>query len=107
MLEYLINIDKAVFRFFNTAIANPLFDFIMPIITNQNIWVIPILVTILFLLVKGGRRGQITAVILIVAVGLADATSAQIFKPFFERLRPSHELTEGTVSYTHLRAHET
>ena len=37
MLEYLINIDQAVFRFFNTAIANPLFDFIMPIITNQNI----------------------------------------------------------------------
>jgi len=95
MLEYLINIDKAVFRFFNTAIANPLFDFIMPIITNQNIWVIPILVTILFLLVKGGRRGQITAVILIVSVGLADATSAQILKPFFGRLRPSHELTEG------------
>jgi undecaprenyl-diphosphatase len=95
MLEYLINIDKAVFRFFNTAIANPLFDFIMPLITNQNIWVIPILVTILFLLIKGGRRGQITAVILIVSVGLADATSAQIFKPFFGRLRPSHELTEG------------
>ena len=95
MLEYLINIDKAVFRFFNSAIANPLFDFIMPIITNQNIWVIPILGIILFLLIKGGRRGQITAVILIVSVGLADAISAQIFKPFFGRLRPSHELTEG------------
>jgi hypothetical protein len=44
MLEYLINVDKAVFHFFNTAIANPLFDLIMPIITNQNIWVIPILI---------------------------------------------------------------
>ena len=76
MLEYLINIDKAVFRFFNSAIANPLFDFIMPIITNQNIWVVPILITILLLLIKGGRRGQITAIILIVSVGLADATSA-------------------------------
>ena len=68
MLDYLINIDKAVFRFLNSAIANPLFDFIMPIITNQNIWIIPILGTILFLLIKGGRRGQITAVILIVSV---------------------------------------
>ena len=78
MLEYLINIVKAGFRFFNSTIANPLFDLIMPIITNQNIWVIPILGIILFLLIKGGRRGQITAVILIVSVGLADAISAQI-----------------------------
>ncbi|MEA1882280.1 MAG: phosphatase PAP2 family protein, partial [Candidatus Marinimicrobia bacterium] len=38
---------------------------------------------------------QICAVILIVAVGLADYTSASILKPFFGRLRPSHELTEG------------
>ena len=95
MLEYLIGLDKVVFRFFNTTIANPLFDFIMPIITNQNIWTIPILIIILFLLIKGGRRGRFTAIILIVSVGLADATSAQIFKPFFGRLRPSHELTEG------------
>ena len=95
MLEYLIGLDKVVFRFFNTTIANPLFDFIMPIITNQNIWTIPILVIILFLLLKGGRRGRFTAIIFIVSVGLADATSAQIFKPFFGRLRPSHELTEG------------
>ena len=95
MLEYLIGLDKVVFRFFNITIANPLFDFIMPIITNQNIWTIPILVIILFLLIKGGRRGRFTAIILIVSVGLADATSAQIFKPFFGRLRPSYELTEG------------
>ena len=33
--------------------------------------------------------------IIIISVGLADATSAQILKPFFARLRPSHELTEG------------
>ena len=65
MLEYLINIDKAVFRFFNSTIANPHFDFIMPIITNQNIWVVPILITILLLLIKAVRRGQITAIILI------------------------------------------
>jgi len=95
MLDFIINIDKAIFRFFNTTTANPLFDFVMPIITNQDIWAIPILGIVLFLAIKGGRRGQITAVILIIAVGLTDATSAQILKPFFGRLRPSHELTEG------------
>jgi undecaprenyl-diphosphatase len=87
--------DKAVFRFFNTTIANPLFDWIMPIITNQNIWAVPIIIIIFSLLFKGGRRGRIAVAIIIISVGLADATSAQILKPFFARLRPSHELTEG------------
>lgn len=95
MVESLIHMDKAVFRFFNTIIANPLFDWIMPIITNQNIWAVPMIIIIFSLLFKGGRRGRIAVAIIIISVGLADAASAQILKPFFARLRPSHELTEG------------
>ena len=95
MLESLIQLDKAIFRFFNSTTANPIFDWIMPIITNQNIWAIPILGILIFLATKGGRRGQITAVILIIACGLADYTSASILKPFFGRLRPSHEMLDG------------
>ncbi|MBT3477984.1 MAG: phosphatase PAP2 family protein [Candidatus Marinimicrobia bacterium] len=95
MLEFFINVDKAIFHFFNTTTANPIFDFLMPIITNQNIWAVPILFIVFYLAIKGGRRGQICVVILIVSVGLADYTSASILKPFFQRLRPSHELTEG------------
>ena len=44
---------------------------------------------------QGGQTRPDYCLILIVSVGLADAISAQIFKPFFGRLRPSHELTEG------------
>ena len=95
MFELLNNMDKAIFRFFNTTTSNPFFDILMPIITNQNIWAIPILCIILYLAIKGGRRGQITVIILIIACGLADYTSASILKPFFERLRPSHEMIEG------------
>jgi len=95
MIEFLITMDKVIFRFFNTTIANPLFDWVMPIITNQTIWAGPIVLVILFLLIKGGRRGQIAIVIIIISVALADLASARILKPFFARLRPSHELTEG------------
>ena len=95
MIESLINFDKAIFYFFNNIISNPLFDIIMPIITNQRIWVIPILSIIIYLTTKGKRRGQITVIILIAACGLADYSSASILKPFFERLRPSHEMLDG------------
>jgi len=95
MIESLINFDKAIFYFFNNIISNPLFDIIMPIITNQRIWAIPILSIIIYLTTKGKRRGQITVIILIAACGLADYSSASILKPFFERLRPSHEMLDG------------
>ena len=52
MVDSLIHMDKAVFRFFNTTIANPFFDWIMPIITNQNIWAVPIIIIIFSLLFK-------------------------------------------------------
>ena len=49
----------------------------------------------IYLITKGKRRGQITVIILIAACGLADYSSASILKPFFERLRPSHEMLDG------------
>ena len=94
MLEYLIKIDKLIFTFFNTTISNPVFDVFFPIITNQDIWIFPILVGVIVLSIKGGRRGRICSMTLIVGIIIADYTSAQILKPFFQRLRPSHELID-------------
>ena len=95
MLESLIKIDKLIFTFFNTTISNPIFDVFFPIITNQDIWIFPILAGVVMLSIKGGRRGKICSGVLIVGIILADYTSAQILKPFFQRLRPSHELVDG------------
>ncbi|MFL3026381.1 MAG: phosphatase PAP2 family protein [Candidatus Neomarinimicrobiota bacterium] len=95
MIESLINIDKSIFKFFNSTISNPVFDVFFPIITNQDIWIIPILIGVIILSIKGGHRGKITSVTLIIGIILADYSSAQILKPFFQRLRPSHDLIDG------------
>jgi len=95
MLDYFLTIDKLIFSFFNSTISNPLFDIFFPIITNQDIWTLPILAGIIILMIRGGRRGKICSAVLIVAIILADYTSAQILKPYFARLRPSHELIDG------------
>ena len=50
MLDQLINIDKMLFYFFNNVIANKFFDFLMPIITNENIWAIPIIFGLVYLI---------------------------------------------------------
>ena len=95
MLQSLINIDKSIFSFFNSTISNPIFDVFFPIITNQDIWTIPILIGVIILSIKGGKRGKISSAILVIAIILADYSSAQILKPFVQRLRPSHELIES------------
>ena len=94
MIDVIINFDKKIFTFFNSSIANPVFDIFFPIITNQDIWIIPILLGIIILSIKGGAKGRIASIVLIIGVILADYSSAQIIKPYFQRLRPSHDILD-------------
>ena len=94
MLDIIIKIDKKIFTFFNSSIANPIFDIFFPIITNQDIWIIPILLGIIILSIRGGTKGRIASIVLIIGVILADYSSAQIIKPYFQRLRPSHDILD-------------
>ena len=94
MIDIIINVDKKIFTFFNSSIANPVFDIFFPIITNQDIWIIPILLGIIILSIRGGTKGRIASIVLIIGVILADYSSAQIIKPYFQRLRPSHDILD-------------
>jgi undecaprenyl-diphosphatase len=94
-MNILKNIDLELFQFINGTLANPFFNWLMPIVTNQDIWVIPGILIWLGLIIFGKSKGRIAAVVLLIAVGLTDIFAAQIIKPLFMRLRPSHALTEG------------
>jgi len=87
-MEWLYTIDKAVFLFFNKTLANPVFDLIMPVITESDYWRIPIALFILALIVFGGAKGRITALLLVLAVTFSDQISSFVIKPFVHRTRP-------------------
>ncbi len=101
MISWLESIDTALFHILNGKLSNPIFDFIMPIITNQNYWIIPIFVLVFGLIFKGGSRGKITAVLLIIALVTTDAIAAQFIKPIVGRLRPSHAIIESINLLVH------
>ena len=94
MIGKIVELDKQAMVFFNKTIANPIFDFIMPIITNQNFLVFSGLILIGYLAYFGGKRGRITIVVLIIAASFSDAICFQIIKPWVGRIRPSHEFYE-------------
>tara|TARA_S200000501_G_scaffold8750_1_gene7879 strand:- start:99673 stop:100245 length:573 start_codon:yes stop_codon:yes gene_type:complete len=74
---------------------NSIFDSFFPFITNKNNWITPIILLILFAAFKDNNRGKIVIVLLIITIGLTDSICAQILKPVFERIRPSHIDLEG------------
>ena len=94
MIDKIVKIDKQIMVFLNKTISNPIFDYIMPIITNQNFLVFSGLILIGYLAYFGGKRGRITIVVLLIAAGISDAICFQIIKPWVGRIRPSHEFYE-------------
>ncbi len=94
MLQFLLHFDTKIFHFFNETIANPLFDVFFPFITEEDHFLIPLLIIWLGLLIFGGKRGRIAAIVILLATGTADAIAAQLLKPLFERLRPCHQVEQ-------------
>ena len=94
MIDTIVEIDKQIMVFLNKTISNPIFDFIMPIITNQNFLVFSGLILIGYLAYYGEKRGRITIVVLLIAASFSDAICFQIIKPWVGRIRPSHEFYE-------------
>jgi len=91
-METLIQIDTTLFLFLNKTISNFLFDWFMPLITNQWIWAFPILIVLLGMLIFGNKKARIASIILILSVSSSDLICARIIKPSVKRLRPSYSL---------------
>lgn len=99
MIDYLINIDITLFYLINTSLENPITNFIMPIITNSDNWLIIYLI-IIFKLIhyfdkttkKRYLKGFLFATTMLIGVGLTDFITAGILKEQVSRLRPCHSL---------------
>jgi undecaprenyl-diphosphatase len=94
MLKSLDTIDRTILLWMHGK-HNSLLDQLMPFITNADNWAIPIFLLIVFLGFKAGKKGKISLAILILALAFTDSICAQILKPLFERVRPSHVSMDG------------
>ena len=91
-LEWLDQIDHKIFYLINGTLKIPIFDLFFTTITNERLWALPVLIGLFWLIVRGGKREKIAAVLVLIAASATDATVAQIIKPAIGRLRPSHAL---------------
>ena len=87
LLQFLLDLDIKLFHFINGTLSNPLFDSIMPFITNNNNWYVFYGLTALYLIAYGGIRGR-AAVISVVTLLLCTVNSYSVVKELIARPRP-------------------
>ncbi len=90
MIDWLINLDTQLFLFFNNALANSIFDRVMPIITNDWVLRAVFLIIVVLLLIFGKKQGRVAALLCVVAVVFSDQVSSHLIKPMIARVRPCH-----------------
>ncbi len=92
MLETLTALDQAIFLFLNVTLANPVTDFIMPIVTSDSLLRAVGVIAILAILWKGDARLRWLVLFSLLALLAADQISASLLKPMIGRVRPCHTL---------------
>ncbi|HWQ91475.1 MAG TPA: glycosyltransferase family 39 protein, partial [Clostridia bacterium] len=94
-MHWLQALDTQLFRFINLNLANPVFDQVMPWISGNGFFY-PALVVLGFLLVwKGGLRGLVCLLMLILIVSLGDGVVLRTIKEAVGRPRPFLEIGDA------------
>jgi membrane-associated phospholipid phosphatase len=94
MTGWLQSIDVAIFRFCNSSLTNPLFDRLMPFVSNSPWFASFLLAGIVLLVWKGGARGRICALMLVLSLCLGNWLVCDSIKNAVGRLRPFHVLPD-------------
>jgi undecaprenyl-diphosphatase len=90
VLEWIIQVDTAVFVFFNATIANGVFDVIFPIITDRENNLIFLAVVGVFYLRAEKKKALIGIGLALLTVAISDPLCVRVLKPLVGRLRPCH-----------------
>ncbi|MGD1006320.1 MAG: phosphatase PAP2 family protein [Ignavibacteriaceae bacterium] len=94
MANFLYSIDLSIFYFFNHTLSCGVMDKFFSIITNVNNWYIAYIILLGISFFKGGRRGKIAVLGIILLIILTDRLSATLIKDIFHRLRPCNALQD-------------
>src|SRR2546421_901966 len=93
-MGWLSTIDTALFRFINQSLANPVFDWLMPRLAGHPLFVPAIVVAGALLLCRGGRRGRLFVLFLVLAIALGDGLVCNNIKKLVARPRPCIALAD-------------
>ena len=86
---WLQSIDLALFRWINQSLANPIFDLVMPVLSEPKLVLLPAIVSVPFLLWRGPARLRACLLFAVMAVILGDGLLVAPLKRAIDRPRPA------------------
>ena len=96
-MHWLQTLDTNLFFFVNRSLANPVFDWLMPILSG-NAFFFPVLILLVVgLLWKGGTRMRLCVLLLLLILPLGDAFITNTIKHAVARPRPYVTLPEARL----------
>ncbi len=94
MVDFLYSIDLAILYFFNHTLSNGLFDKFFSIITSVNNWYIAYVILLLISFFKGGTKGKLAVLGVLLLIVVTDQFGYKILKEYFQRIRPCNALLD-------------
>jgi membrane-associated phospholipid phosphatase len=97
-MQWLQSLDTALFHFVNGTLSNPVFDWLMPLLSGGHgalrWFTIAVVVIFIVALIRGGARGRICAILILVVVAAGDPLVIGTIKNAVGRPRPCMALSE-------------
>jgi undecaprenyl-diphosphatase len=89
----LYGVDRTIFLLINRTLQNPIFDHLMPALSNKWLGFLVVAAVVPGLLMRYGRRVWPVIALAVLAVALSDLGSG-LLKHAVERVRPCHVIAE-------------
>ncbi|ATP55215.1 phosphatase PAP2 family protein [Pedobacter ginsengisoli] len=93
MIESLQQFDVELFLKIHRGLANPFFDWLLPLMRNRFFWAPLYLFIIVFSFIEYKKKGWYIIGMLLVTFAIGDLVSSRIIKPTVARVRPCNEIT--------------
>lgn len=90
-MEKILELDRKLFLELNNSFHNPWLDQLMLFLSSTAAWT-PLYVFLLYLIIRHFKKDTWMVLLTIaLTITLADQITSTFMKPFFERLRPTHD----------------
>ena len=90
-MEELLELDRELFLELNNSFHNPWLDQVMLFLSTTTAWT-PLYLFLLYLIIRHFKKDTwMVLVAVALTIALADQVTSTLMKPFFERLRPTHD----------------
>jgi 4-amino-4-deoxy-L-arabinose transferase-like glycosyltransferase len=97
MIGWLYSVDVGLFRLINLSWSNRCFDLLMPWVSNSPWFACLLILIALGLVIKGGARGRLCVLMLLLALCLGNWLVVDSIKHLVGRLRPFHVIADAKL----------